>query len=412
MDNNSIIKAVLILENGIIPRNSNFETVNPKIPVDKWNIRFPNQSVPWPTPGLRRISVNSFGVGGTNAHTILDDAYTYITTRGIEALHNTRKIVPSAEDLEFAEATREEQCAENDKRIGNGDAAGTILEPPLIFPITSFDEDGVRRNATALAAYLKSTSKTTGHLESSYLYDLAYTLTSKRSIFPWKSYIIANGSSELVQKLSGEKGFPAAVRARTGPKIGFVFTGQGAQWHAMGRELMVYPIFADSIQAAATYITSLGAKWNLVEELQKSKENSRVNEPFLAHPSCVALQVALVELLASWRVLPGRVVGHSSGEIVAAFAAGKLSREAAWKAGYFRGYVSAKEIGKDGTMIAVGLSAVDAEEYMKPIHDELPGEVKTAGDCHILKASLTSHRWLFHASTVLKTIPYLGIGRS
>lgn len=381
MDNNSIIKAVLILENGIIPPNSNFENVNPKIPADKWNITFPQQSVPWPTPGLRRISVNSFGVGGTNAHTVLDDAYTYVTTRGIDALHNTRKIVPPAEDLKLAEAT-EEQCAEKAtfqdniyRSISNDGKSEAILERPLLFPITSFDEDGVRRNATALAAYLKSISKTEEHLQPSFLYDLAYTLTRKRSMFPWKSYIIANGTSELVQKLSGEKSFPAAVRAKIQPKIAFVFTGQGAQWYAMGRELMVYPIFANSIQAAAAYMTSLGAGWNLVEELQKSKENSRISQPFLAHPSCVALQIALVELLASWRVLPERVVGHSSGEIAAAFTAGKLSREAAWKAGYFRGYVSAKDIGKEGTMIAVGLSAVDAEEYMKSVHDELPGEV-------------------------------------
>lgn len=194
-------------------------------------------------------------------------------------------------------------------------------------------------------------------------------------MFPWRSYTLAKSFAELIENLSNDHGVPKSVRVKTSPKIGFVFTGQGAQWYAMGRELMVYPVFRRSIEAATAYLKNLGAEWDLNEELQKAKEITKVNEPFLAHPSCVALQVALVELLASWKILPERVVGHSSGEIAAAFASSKLSREAAWKAGYFRGYVSAKDIGKNGAMMAIGLSVADVESYMNPIHDKIPGEV-------------------------------------
>ena len=194
-------------------------------------------------------------------------------------------------------------------------------------------------------------------------------------MFPWRSYTLAKSFAELIQNLTNDHGVPTAARVKTAPKIGFIFTGQGAQWYAMGRELMVYPVFRRSIEAAAAYMKTLGAEWDLCEELQKTKESTRVNQPFLAHPSCVALQVALVELLASWGITPERVTGHSSGEIAAAFAASKLSRAAAWKAGYFRGYVSAKGTGKKGAMVAVGLSAVDVESYMKSVNDEIPGEV-------------------------------------
>jgi acyl transferase domain-containing protein len=257
----------------------------------------------------------------------------------------------------------------------NGHTPTVESSVPFLFQIASFDEGGVKRNATTLAAYLKTISKPEGHLESQYLQDLAYTLSNRRSVFPWRSYALATRFVDLLQNLSNDHSIPKAVRAKTSPKIGFIFTGQGAQWYAMGRELMVYPVFRRSIEAAAAYMKSLGAEWDLVEELQETKESTNVNQPFLAHPSCVALQVALVELLASWGILPERVVGHSSGEIAAAFAASKLSREAAWKAGYFRGYVSAKDIGKKGAMIAVGLSTSDAVDYMKTIHDEIPGEV-------------------------------------
>ncbi|KAH6699034.1 iterative type I polyketide synthase [Leptodontidium sp. MPI-SDFR-AT-0119] len=394
-----IIKGTLILENGIIPPNSNFEKANPKIPIDKWNIRFPLQNVPWPTQGLRRISINSFGVGGTNAHTILDDAHTYLTSRGLQAPHNTVVTTPTAEDirqiedrLKQSESAQDNGCVENGttertnesvphekQSNGNGFQNGCTATAapcvPLLFPITSFDDGGVKRSASTLGAYLKSTPKPEGSLESQYLQDLAYTLSNKRSMFPWRSYTLAKSFAELIQNLTNDHGVPTAIRVKTAPKIGFVFTGQGAQWYAMGRELMVYPIFRRSIEAAAAYMKTLGAEWDLCEELLKTKESTRVNQPFLAHPSCVALQVALVELLASWGITPERVTGHSSGEIAAAYAASKLSRAAAWKAGYFRGYVSAKDIGKKGAMVAVGLSATDIESYMKSINDEIPGEM-------------------------------------
>ena len=324
----------------------------------------------------------------------MDDAFSYLTSRGLQAPHNTRTTTPTADDIRIME-DHLAQCeslekngevengataSDNHENLSNGNGIRELhspskLQTPLLFPITSFDDGGVGRNALMLAKYLKSIVKPVGTRESQYLQDLAYTLSNRRSTFLWRSYALASNFLDLIQNLSNDHGVPKAVRVKTPPKVGFVFTGQGAQWYAMGRELMVYPVFRESIEAATAYMKSLGAEWDLCEELQKTKDTTRVNQPFLAHPSCVVLQVALVELLASWKILPERVVGHSSGEIAAAFASSKLSREAAWKAGYFRGYVSAKDIGKKGAMIAVGLSAVDLEPYMKSVDDEIPGEV-------------------------------------
>lgn len=85
----ALMKAVLVLENGIIPPNIWFEKPNVKIPVDKWNIKFPIEATPWPDFGLRRVSVNAFGYGGSNAHVVLDNARNYLKDRGLVGIHRT-----------------------------------------------------------------------------------------------------------------------------------------------------------------------------------------------------------------------------------------------------------------------------------------------------------------------------------
>src|SRR5271156_6559091 len=98
----AIVKAILVLEKGIIPPNAIFEKLNPNIDADFYNLQvlflahrdlclicyqIPTRSIPWPTNGLRRISVNSFGVGGANAHIILDDAFYYLQEHGLSGFH-------------------------------------------------------------------------------------------------------------------------------------------------------------------------------------------------------------------------------------------------------------------------------------------------------------------------------------
>jgi acyl transferase domain-containing protein len=382
----SIIKAVLILENGIIPPNVNFEKVNPKIPLAKWNIQFPMKNTPWPTSGLRRISINSFGVGGTNAHTILDDAYNYFASRGLHALHNTNQRTPTTEEIELLTSDFEKAVTEGDgdasdsTHLVNGiqtNGQNTNLtdaqQVPRIIAVTAFDEKGVQRITKAQADYLKAMRPPRGPDAVSFLDDFAYTMNRKRSEFPWRSYVLAADFSQLAEALSDNVSKP--VRARSKLNLGFVFTGQGAQWHAMGRELMVYPVFRQSLETATAYMKSLGATWSLLEELLRDKADSNINQPFIAHPACTALQVALVDLFEFWGVTPTRVVGHSSGEIAAAYCAGRLGREAAWKTAYFRGYVSHKKSKAKGAMLAVGLSEAELKPYLQQIHDQMPGEV-------------------------------------
>jgi acyl transferase domain-containing protein len=142
---------------------------------------------------------------------------------------------------------------------------------------------------------------------------LAYTLSERRTIFEYRSFAVAPSMDGL--QVSLERLLPKLPRAIKSPSCAWVFTGQGAQWFAMGRELQEYEIFESSIKAADDYISSFGGNWGVIEELNRPEEESRINEPQISQPLCTIVQVALVELLTHWGLRPKAVVGHSSGEI-------------------------------------------------------------------------------------------------
>ena len=370
-----LVKTILALEKSIIPPNINLEKVNPKIPVDDWHITFPTSPTSWPVDGdgisVRRASVSSFGYGGANAHVILDDAASYLATHGLQGKHNT--VTEATPVLPQAMAT------DGEVKGGNSEFSQNRL-----FVWSAADENGIQRLGMAYLEYLNTQVTNLGDGDSRRRLDtVAYTLGAKRSVLPWKSYLVARSLSQLHEQLQ-TTGLPKPVRSSTaaaasGPGLTFVFTGQGAQWHAMGRELLVYPVFKQSIQQADAYITSqLGCEWSVAEELLSRDENhTNVDKPAYSQCLCTVLQVALVDLLRSWNIHASAVVGHSSGEIAAAYCAGGLSRESAWKTAYFRGALAAdleaqlQDASQPGAMMAVGIS----EEALAPYLERLEGAV-------------------------------------
>ncbi|PGH20080.1 hypothetical protein AJ80_03730 [Polytolypa hystricis UAMH7299] len=395
-----VIKSVMVLESGIIPPNVNFERINPKIPMDKWKLQFPMEPIPWPTAGPRRISINSMGFGGTNSHVILDDAHFYLSSRGLNGLHRTTRTVPSVADIARIRAQleggKEDEPGTSATTNGhvngvNGDRAAVngvhtngikstngIMAPaapsrPFLFLLSAFDQHGLQRNAESLAEYLKSLPPMSNEDEVKYLSDLAFTLSRKRSQFPWRSSCVASSLADAVQSL--ETGLSKPVRITKTPTLGFVFSGQGAQWYAMGRELMVYRVFSESLRAAEEYFKSQGADWSLIEELHKDKDVSNINEPYVSHAATTALQVAIVDLLASWKIRPTRVVGHSAGEVAAAYSAGKIGRTTAWKVSYYRGILCTIKNPIPGAMMAVGLPEAELRRYIRQVDRKIPGEL-------------------------------------
>ena len=173
------------------------------------------------------------------------------------------------------------------------------------------------------------------------LENLEYTLSAGRTCLEWRFAFVAKDQKDIIQSLRPEKIGRSIEKASHRFRVGFIFSGQGAQWHAMSRELILTcSQLQASLSRSESVLRDLGASWNLVDELLRDESESRLIQSWLAQPACTAIQLALVDLLHSVGVKPQLVLGHSSGEIAAACTAGFLSQRAALKVAYYRSFVS------------------------------------------------------------------------
>ena len=153
---------------------------------------------------------------------------------------------------------------------GHHNTESTKLTPvestlPKLFIWTASDEAGVGRLTAEYHKYLSSLALHASQNLKDRFDSLAYTLSEKRSNLAWKSHVVSESIAEL--KTSLERGLPRPIRSSSGrPILGFVFTGQGAQWYAMGRELLAYPTYRKSLEDATQYLRSLGCQWSLIGE--------------------------------------------------------------------------------------------------------------------------------------------------
>ena len=204
-----------------------------------------------------------------------------------------------------------------------------------------------------LATYLEAHS---ANNEEELLDNLAYILSHRRSRL---SYIVTVSAAEKLHLQTRLRTIvPFASNGIASSRFGFLFTDQGAQWWRMSRELLHYPVCKDSIRLCNTIVKHPVSDWSVMTELLNEGSLSRVNEAVVSLPLSTALQVALVALLYSWNIHSQSVVGHSSGEIAAAYATGTSTLESATTVAYFRSWLSpkVKSVGYDGRMMVVGLA--------------------------------------------------------
>ncbi|KAK1710885.1 PKSN polyketide synthase for alternapyrone biosynthesis protein [Colletotrichum acutatum] len=344
-----VLKSILCLEKGMLIPTAGVEKVNPKLKLAEWNLALPLENMAWPSQGQRRISVNSFGFGGANAHVILDDAYNYLRNRGLQGTHTT--------------TVSEDDSSESGISMGSDSPRQENIK--RLFTLSTRDQATIERLAQSYGDFLSNKEATSS---PRFLSDFAYTLSERRTHLEFRSFAVAESAIDLQNQLN--KGLAKPKRAAKHENPIFVFTGQGAQWPAMGKELLNNCIFRTSIHRSQALLEHYGCPWDLIDELSRTNE-SNLDLPQYSQVLCTVLQIALVDLLREWGVRPRAVVGHSSGEIGAAYAAGLLSRCNAVKIAYLRGICSAKVTDavapRVGAMAAAGLSEEEAAKYIEQV---------------------------------------------
>ena len=350
-----VLKATLALRRKIIPPNLHFKELNPAIRPVYDGLCVPIKPIPWPEPasGPRRASVNSFGFGGTNAHCILESFEPDMQDR----------IAPPR------------QLQDSEERFLG----------PLVFSAQS--EASLKDIVRDFAKFIRDNPSLS-------LRDLSWVLDRRRSAMPVKAFFSGSTRKKVLDYMDRaatefENGrgdellhryrliYPAEV-----PGVLGVFTGQGAQWATMGTALIRQSrVFRESIRKQQASLESLpdGPSWSLEQELLAGPDKSRVGESAFSQPLCTALQVAMVDVMVAAGVHLDAVVGHSSGEMAAVYAAGIISAEDAIRIAYYRGVhskLACGEGGKTGGMMAVGLSMELAREFCD--REEFKGRITVA----------------------------------
>jgi acyl transferase domain-containing protein len=166
-----------------------------------------------------------------------------------------------------------------------------------LFVLSAHDKTSAEKTMQSLGVYLEQRPEV---FQNDLLSNLAYTLGQRRSFHPWRIAVTASTSAEIVETLSNGKVAPCKQVAEA-LRIGWIFTGQGAQWWAMGRELYPqYPVYALAIELADAHLISFNAGFSLLQELAKEEDTTQINAAYLSQPTCTAVQLALVNLPRSW----------------------------------------------------------------------------------------------------------------
>ncbi|KDA01431.1 type I polyketide synthase [Hyphomonas oceanitis] len=338
-----VIKAALVLNRREVPAQPSFKKLNPHINLDSTRFEVASKHQPLPkSAGAPLAGVSSFGVGGTNAHVILEGAPQF-STPTIEA---------------------------------RSDDIWTL-------PLSAHTPEALKQSAASWQTVLANSAPS--------LTDLCFTAAEKRSHHAHRLAIAAPTRDALARKL---KHRAAGSFESPCPKICFVFCGQGPQQAGMGLSLAARePVFAKHLEACDELIQQY-AGWSLLEELAREDTDSRLKETAFAQPALTALQTGLVALLKSWNLEANTVVGHSVGEIAAMHSAGLLSLDEAIRIACHRGKIMQAADGT-GAMASVLLDSATAAEAIAPFGAALsiaainsPGETVISGETAALDTLL------------------------
>ncbi|MER6168354.1 SDR family NAD(P)-dependent oxidoreductase [Streptomyces violaceorubidus] len=308
-----VIKTVMALRHGTLPRTLHARTPSSKVAWSTGAVELLTESRPWPETGRpRRAAVSSFGISGTNAHVILEQA-----------------------------------PADPARRLGTDAAA---CPPPLLLSATS--ARALRSQAAALLSHLRRSPGVE-------FADVGHTLARARASFDHRAVVLGGDQDSVragLAALASGRAAPRLIegRAQTGTRCVFVFPGQGAQWAGMARELLAWsPAFSARLRECAAALAPY-TDWSLLDVIGDGGPLDRVD---VVQPALWAVMVSLAELWRSWGVEPTAVVGHSQGEVAAAVVAGGLSLQDGALVVTARSRLIAKELAGTGGMASVAAPA-------------------------------------------------------
>ncbi|MBF0437480.1 MAG: SDR family NAD(P)-dependent oxidoreductase [Magnetococcales bacterium] len=346
-----LIKAILCLYHQKIPPQANLETLNPNIPFDELRLRVPRLLEPMPVgDGPALVGVNSFGYGGTNGHAILSEA----------------PAIPLHPPV-------------------------TDTDQPYLIPLSARCEAGLNALAKRWHALLTQPNPPA-------LPHLGRAAGVRRTHHDRRLALVANSTDGLAEQLriiTGPGAIPIAKSTLSTAQASrpvFVLTGMGPQWWAMGRTLLAENALFRQIAEKCDAEFQKVAGWSILTEMTRSEAESRITETQFAQPGNFVLQVGLIGLFASWGVEPAAIVGHSLGEVSAAYVSGALSLEDAIQVSFHRSRLQQKAVGT-GRMLAVGLTPQECPAILADYDGKVviaainsPTSTNLAGDATALEA--------------------------
>ncbi|WP_308013612.1 SDR family NAD(P)-dependent oxidoreductase [Streptomyces beigongshangae] len=338
-----LLKALLVLRHRHVPALLHADPLNPAIDFDKLNLQPVTRLQPLDGDELPVAGVNSFGFGGANAHIVLAAPCPTVPGRAQPGHPRTR-------------------------------------QRPLPVVVSARTPAALRASCERLAQHLQFTDD--------HLYDIAYTTTRRRTRHEHAACVWAEDTvqlSEALLRLAGDEQTESAATAlRAAPgSVAFVFDGNGSQWAGMGADLLAEPVFAAAVDEVDAALRP-HLNWSVRERLATVCEGLDRTE--IAQPLLFAVQVGLVRLLKAYGITPDAVVGHSVGEIAAAYAAGCLDLEQACQVVAVRSRAQEATAGR-GRMAAAGLSQEEAVKELAPFDGRLeiagvnsPRDITIAGE--------------------------------
>ncbi|UQA57021.1 type I polyketide synthase [Polyangium aurulentum] len=352
-----LIKVVLSLEHGRIPPHLHMKAPSPRIPWDELPLVVPTEGTPWPQGAEPRLAgVSSFGISGTNAHAIVEEAPAHAAQ-----------------------------------------AAGSAVDPAPeahLLPLSARSPSALRALAEAYQGLLAGP-------DAPSVADVCATAANRRAHMEHRLAVVGRSREELASGLGAFTRGEARQGLSSGHvtpgvrrKLVFVFPGQGSQWLGMGRQLLAQePAFAAALSACDAAVRA-HAGWSILDELAADEASARLTHIDVVQPLLFAMQVALSALWRSWGISPDAVVGHSMGEIAAAHVSGALSLDDAARIVCRRSALLSRVSGR-GAMAMVELSLAQAERALEGYEDRLsiavsngPRSTVLSGDPAALEAVL------------------------